>query len=471
MKLELEKTGINQWQIKRQPGMKVEAVIFVKEEMLPQIRDDLSLIQLVQAASLPHLLSPVIGLPDIHEGFGLPIGGVMAATNLVSSGAVGMDINCGVRLLTTPFPYDSKRFAQRGLRVIIQAIEKSVPVGLGSHRKEGLPANLFFEETVIHGAQALLKKGYATQDDISSCEETGKMTGVKLENLSPTAIKRASSQLGTLGSGNHFIEIQQVERILDHPAAAVFGLFPNQICVMIHCGSRALGQQTCLDYSRKFAQVSQKYGLQPPTRNLASLPADSPEGQAYLSAMAGSVNFAFANRQFITHKIRQVFSALFRKEKPELKLVYDVAHNIAKWEIHQGKKVLVHRKGATRVLPPNHPQNPEKYLKTGHPAIVPGSMGASSFVMTGLPAAEKTYFSVNHGAGRRMSRQEAKRTIKKEIFDEQMKEIIYNKPFRVIADEAPGAYKDINLVTDTLVEAGIAKKVVQLKPLAVIKGD
>jgi len=471
MEIQLEKIGTNKWQIKKLPEMKVEAVIYSKEELLDQIRNDLSLVQLAQSASLPNLLSPVVGMPDIHEGFGLPIGGVMAADNLVSSGAVGMDINCGVRLLKTSLVFDPKRFNRDFLKIIIKRIEEVVPTGLGSRRKGGLPGGLSFEGVVIDGLDYLLEKGYATSDDLESCEEYGKITGAKMENLSPQAIKRANDELGTLGSGNHFMEIQVLEKIFDENLAKSFGLFEKQICLMIHCGSRALGQQTCLDYTDKFARVATKYGFTFPTRNLASLPADSPEGQAYLSAMAAAVNFAFANRQLITYQIRQVFSNLFPSEKPKLDLVYDVAHNIAKWETHRNKKVLVHRKGATRALPAKHPQNPRKYLKTGQPAIVPGSMGTHSYVMVGLPAAEETFFSINHGAGRKMSRTEAQRTIKEADFEKTMAGVTYNKPFRVIADEAPQAYKDIDLVTETLVEAKIAKKIAQLRPLAVIKGD
>ncbi|HUW22081.1 MAG TPA: RtcB family protein [Candidatus Bathyarchaeia archaeon] len=471
MDIQLKKIGINQWQIEKQPGMKADVVIFVKEEMLPQIKTDLSLVQLIQSASLPRVISPVIGMPDIHEGFGLPIGGVMATDNLVSSGAVGMDINCGVRLIATNLTYAAARFSRSFLLDLVRAIEKAVPIGLGGKRREGLPKNLTFEEVVTGGVQTLVKKGYATPDDLQSCEEYGQMPGARIEALSSQAVKRASAQLGTLGSGNHFIEIQRLDKIYDPKLAKAFGLFENQITVMVHCGSRALGQQTCLDYTEKFARAAGKYGIEYPTPNLSALPADSPEGQAYLQAMAACVNFAFANRQFITHQIRRIFDASFRKDNLKLMLVYDVAHNIAKWEEHRGKKLLIHRKGATRALPAGHRQNPQKYAQTGHPAIVPGSMGTASFVMAGLPLAEKTFYSVNHGAGRRMSRHEAQRTIKKEEFDQVMKDIVYNKPFRVISDEAPQAYKDINLVTETLVEAGIAQKVARIRPLAVIKGD
>lgn len=469
-KITLKKVGVNEWEIAPFGQMKVKAIVFAKEALLEKIEKDLSLTQLIQAASLPGVISPVIGLPDIHEGFGLPIGGVMATNNLVCAGAVGMDINCGVRLLTSPLRYDPKIFTPSLLRSLSSAIQKVIPIGLGSRQKENLPQGLSFEAVITEGVTALAKKGFADKDDLESTEENGCLSGAKIAALSPQAINRARKELGTLGSGNHFMDIQVLDQIFDPHLATQFGLFKNQICVMVHCGSRALGHQTCLDYTRCFIDNQQKYGLKAPTPNLAALPADSPLGQDYLAAMAASVNFAFANRQLITDRIRQVFLRFFKKEKPHLKLLYDVAHNIAKWEIHRGKKLLVHRKGATRCLPASHPQNPEKYRQTGHPAIIPGSMGTSSFVVVGLPPAEKTYFSTNHGAGRLMSRNEAFRTIKKEAFEEIMKEIVYNLPFRKIADEAPGAYKDINLVIQTTVEAGLVQKVARLRPLAVIKG-
>ena len=317
----------------------------------------------------------------------------------------------------------------------------------------------------------MVETGYGEKEDIKSIEENGQLEDADLKNLSPTAIHRAERELGTLGSGNHFIEIQVLQQIFDEDLAKKWGLFANQICIMIHTGSRALGHQTCIDYTKRFFNEQSKYGIKAPIFNLASLPTDSPTGAAYLSAMAGCVNFAFANRQLITHLVREVFSELLASRNPTLTLLYDVAHNIAKWELHQGKKVLVHRKGATRALPAGHPQNPQHYMDTGHPAIVPGSMGTSSYLMVGLPQAEQTFYSINHGAGRAMSRTKAKKSIKIQDFEEKMGTIIYNKPFYVIADEAPQAYKDIDLVIETLVEAGITKKVAKLRPLAVIKGD
>lgn len=470
MEIKLKNIGINRWQIEKLPGMKAEVIIFVNEEFLEQVKKDLSLTQLVQSASLPKLISPVVAMPDIHEGFGLPIGGIMATDGLVSSGAVGMDINCGVRLLISKLKYEPKQISQEILRLLINKIQREIPIGLGSKHRQQIP-NLSFKEIIIHGAQALIKNNYANPRDIESIEENGRLPGAKLEHLSPKAINRAEKELGTLGSGNHFIEIQILTEIFDKDLADKWGLFLNQICVMIHTGSRALGHQTCLDYTNKFSREESKYGLRAPTYNLASLPADSPVGAAYLSAMAGCVNFAFANRQLITHFVRQVFSEVFRTPDSELRTLYDVAHNIAKWENHHGKDVLVHRKGATRALPAGHPQNPPHYLATGHPAIVPGSMGTSSYVMAGLPAAQESFFSINHGAGRTMSRGQAFRSIRQDDFEEKMGTIIYNLPFHKVVDEAPQAYKDIDLVVETLVEAGLTKKVCQLKPLAVIKGD
>lgn len=450
--------------------MKADVVIYTKKELLEQLKTDRSLEQLVQTASLPKLISPIVAMPDVHEGFGLPIGGVMATDGLVSSGAVGMDINCGVRLLTSRLNHDPQKFSSEARRTLIHSIERGVPVGLGKRRKKpitGLP----LKAVITHGVQALIKKGYGEKEDLESIEENGKLAGADLAHLSAKAIKRSERQLGTLGSGNHFIEIQTLAEVFDEQLAQSWGLFKNQICVMIHTGSRALGHQTCLDYTQRFAQEESKYGIRAPVRNLASLPTDSPTGAAYLSAMAGAVNFAFANRQMISYQVRRAFQFFFKDEAAKLTLLYDVAHNIAKWEEHGGKRVLVHRKGATRALPAGHPQNPNRYLKTGHPSLVPGSMGTSSYVMAGLPAAKETYFSINHGAGRAMSRREAKRTIQQADFEAKMGQIVYNRPFHVIADEAPQAYKDIDLVIETLVEAGIAKKVCRLQPLAVIKGD
>ncbi len=478
MEIKLKNIGVNRWLIEKTAEMKAEAIIYAKKALLEKIYQDKSLEQLIQSASLPKVISPVVAMPDIHEGFGLPIGGVMATDGLVCCGAVGMDINCGVRLLTSQIKYNSDFSSRKFLKLLIKKIEEVIPTGLGGKHRQ-LRINIPIEKLVLNGAEILIKKSYGEPQDLEAIEEKGKLAGADIKNLSSKAIYRAEKEMGTLGSGNHFIEIQVLEKIFDQNLADKWSLFEGQICVMIHTGSRALGHQTCLEYTHKFFKEAAKYGIKVPTHNLAALPVNSPIGAAYLSAMAGCVNFAFANRQLITHFLRQVFLEIFPSYSPHLTLLYDVAHNIAKWEKHkittkskkQATKILVHRKGATRALPAGHPQNPKRYFETGHPAIVPGSMGTSSYIMVGLPQASETYFSISHGAGRIMSRNEAKRKIKLADFERKMSQIVYNKSFEIIVDEAPQAYKDIDIVIETLVEAKIAKKVARLKPLAVIKGD
>lgn len=476
--INLKKIGINKYQLEKIPGMKVDAVIYCKEEMLPQLEKDLSLQQLAEAAMLPDVISPVAGMPDLHEGFGLPIGGVMATTGLISVGAVGMDINCGVRLLTSDLTYNPQQFSPEFLRTLIYKIQREIPVGVGGERRNPLP-RVSLEDVVVGGAEFVIKNGYGLREDLDSIEEGGKLEGARFEALTPKAVKRARQQIGTLGSGNHFIEFQRVEEIFDKEIAQKFGLFKNQFCLMVHSGSRALGHQTCTDYTEIFWNVKDKYKVEIPRKGLAALPLEAAEAQNYFAAMAASVNFAFANRQVMTHSLREIFQEFFKKPDFQLTLLYDVAHNIAKWEEHQlsaisnqsSVKLLVHRKGATRALPAGHPLLPEKFKETGQPAIVPGSMGTASYVLVGTPKAAETFFSVNHGAGRTMSRREAFRTITKDRFEESMEEVIYNLPYNKIADEAPDAYKNIHDVVDTLVEAGITKKIAKLIPLAVVKGD
>jgi len=448
--------------------MQAEVIVYASEKLLKPIQEDRSLEQLVAAACLPEVISPVLGMPDIHEGFGLPIGGVMATNGLVSAGAVGMDINCGVRLLLSQQAYDEKVFTPSLLRQLIEKISQLVPLGLGGqHQKRRL--DLPLEKICREGLSFLLKKGLAQKDDLEKTEENGQMKEAEFSYLSTKAIGRAKNELGTLGSGNHFIEIQKVDRIFDPSTAQAFGLFLNQITVMIHTGSRALGHQTCLDYTQILWREKEKYRLEIPNQGLAALPIITPEGERYFGAMAACVNFAFANRQVITHFVRQVWRETFGNNDP-LALLYDVAHNIAKWESHFGQKVLVHRKGATRALPAGHPQNPPSFAKTGHPALIPGSMGTASYIVVGTAKNKETFHSVNHGAGRTMSRRAAQRNISLSQFEKSMGEIIYNLPFHKVADEAPGAYKDIEEVVEVLVKEGLTEKVARLKPLAVIKG-
>jgi len=465
--------GLNRYRIARQPGMKADAVVFVSPALVSSLYADKALEQLAHAAQLPGVADPVVGLPDIHEGFGLPIGGVMASTadGVISAGAVGMDINCGVRLVRSDLP--ARDFDRPVLRQLMKKIEEFVPTGIGKKgRHKGIGRETF--ERVAHtGVKGVIEQGFGEDRDQEYIEESGFLAGADLGAVSREAVDRGAGQLGTLGGGNHFIEIQEVTGIYDQALAKAFGLFRGQLTVMIHTGSRGFGHQICTDYSKSLLPAAEKYKITLPGKGLACAPVDSPEGKAYYAAMACAVNFAFANRQIIMYDIFRAFSEVLA-ESPRslgLRLVYDVAHNIAKWEEHRGARLLVHRKGATRALPAGHPANPPAYARTGHPALIPGSMGTASYVLVGLSKAKETYFSVNHGAGRTLSRNAAAKTITKEEFDRSMGEVLYNsRNYKELVDEAPPAYKDIEEVVGTLTALEITKKVARLRPLAVIKG-
>lgn len=471
--MELIKEGLNRYRLKSTGQMRVDGVVFVNEHLLPLVKKDKSLQQLANAASLPGVVGRVCGMPDIHEGFGLPIGGVMATSSsgVISAGAVGMDINCGVRLLGTRIP--ASQLKTQNLRKLIERIEDYVPTGVGKKGKNKDITRSIFEEVVHTGSRGLIAEGFGKQDDIEKTEEGGCLSGASLEAVSREAHKRGVVQLGTLGGGNHFIELQVVEEVYDREAGKTFGLSPGLLTVMVHTGSRGFGHQICNDYSKSLLAAAKKYGIELPDRGLACAPVDSQEGKNYYAAMACAVNFAFANRQLITHDLRRAFGDVFGEpwESLGLEMIYDVAHNIAKWEVHGGQKVLVHRKGATRSLPPNHPDNPLFYRSAGHPVLIPGSMGTASYVLVGTGKAAETFYSANHGAGRTLSRTAASKEISREQFEASMGGVIYNsRNYKDLLDEAPGAYKDINQVVDTLAVIGMTRKVARLRPLAVIKG-
>ncbi|MCR4400387.1 MAG: RtcB family protein [Syntrophomonadaceae bacterium] len=471
--MQLERIGPNRYRLPRSGKMRVNGLVYASEALLPHVRSDKSLEQLAHAACLPGVVEPVLGMPDIHEGFGLPIGGVMAVEEggVISAGAVGFDINCGVRLLRTNLRADD--FDKPLLRRLMVAIEDLVPTGSG---KTGLHRGVtqeIFTEVLHHGVQAVIAAGFGRPEDSEHIEENGCLQGADASKVSAQALKRGSGQLGTLGGGNHFIEIQRVDEIFDPQVAAEFGLFAGQLTVMAHTGSRGIGHQIATDYSASHIPAATRYGIELPSKGLACAPIDSPEGKAYFAAMACAVNFAFSNRQFITADVRQAFASVLQRDPREMgfEIVYDVAHNIAKWEVHGGRRLLVHRKGATRALPPGHPANPPAYRKTGHPALVPGSMGTASYVVVGTELAAESFFSVNHGAGRALSRSAAEKAITREQFEAGMGEVLYNtRDFRDVLDEAPQAYKDIDEVVETLVAIGLTRKVARMRPLAVIKG-
>mgnify|MGYP005840981145 FL=1 len=471
--MELKQDGFNRYRLHRRGKMRVDAVIYANEHLLPLLREDKSLEQLANAACLPGVIEPVIGMPDIHEGFGLPIGGVMAvaADGVISAGAVGMDINCGVRLIRSDLL--ARDFNQTLLRRLIDRIEHHVPTGVGKKGKhKGIDSKIF--EAVTHkGVAAIINAGFGSVEDLYRIEENGCLPGADIGAVSREAYSRGAVQLGTLGGGNHFIEIQEVTDIFDAETAGRFGLFAGQLTVMIHTGSRGLGHQVCTDYTKWLAGAAPKYKIELPNRGLACAPIDSPDGRNYYKAMACAVNFAFANRQIIMTDVMRAFNDVVGSAPDEIgmRIVYDVAHNIAKWEEHHGRRVLVHRKGATRALCPKHPANPAVYRDTGHPALVPGSMGTASYVLVGTEKAAETFFSVNHGAGRVLSRTAAEKKITKEEFERAMRDVVYNvRSYKEIVDEAPLAYKDIEQVVSALVDVGITRKVARMIPLAVVKG-
>ncbi|MEK7142723.1 MAG: RtcB family protein, partial [Patescibacteria group bacterium] len=469
-----QQIGNCQWQLPRGDNRQAEIDLFLSKELLEQAQQDDSIKQLIDASKLPGVLSPVVGMPDIHEGYGLPIGGVAAfniGKGVISAGAVGYDINCGVRLIRTNL--SAAKIDKPTLRKLMIKIEEKIPTGIGKKGRRGeLPFSL--EEIVNGGAKKMVAEGFGWQEDLESIEESGQMAGANLAKVSKQAIARGRAQLATLGGGNHFIEIQEIEEIFDIEIANQFGLKKGNISVMVHSGSRGFGHQICSDYLSILMNAAKQENIFIPRRGLAAAPIESVAGKDYFQAMAAAVNFAFANRQLMTHDIREAFEEVFNKNPKndlEMFLVYDVAHNIAKFEEFKGEKILVHRKGATRAFPAGHPMLNEKYYLTGHPAIVPGSMGTPSYVMVGTDEAEKSWYSINHGSGRLMSRKQAFRQITKEDFEKSMGDILYNaRDWRLLADESPLAYKKITEVIDVLVKAGLAKKVAQMKPLAVIKG-
>lgn len=481
-KVPLERVNEYTWRIPRyKPGMRVPGIVFANEELLEKMQTDRTLEQCANVAHLPGIYKYSITLPDGHEGYGFPIGGVAATDydeGVISPGGVGYDINCGVRLLTTNL---SEKDLKPKLAQLADAIFRNVPSGLGSRRKDFRVSTSDLDALVMEGVQWVIDRGLGWDEDASHCEERGCMKNADPDKVSTTAKNRGLAQIGTLGSGNHFLEVQKVDRIYDEKTAKAFGIeFEGQVTVMIHCGSRGYGHQICSDYLRVMERAVHKYKIAIPDRELACAPGNSQEAEDYYGAMACAVNYAFANRQAITHWVRQSFQEVF-KQDPEslgLKLLYDVAHNIAKIEVHkvngETRKVWVHRKGATRAFPPGHPEIPADYQSVGQPVIIPGSMGTSSWVLVGTnKAMELSFGSTAHGAGRMLSRAAAKRRfyggdIKRHL--EQRGIAVRAASAVVLAEEADPAYKNVDIVADVSHKVGIATKVARLVPLAVVKG-
>ena len=471
--MELKKISKNIYEIPKQGNMNVPARIFASEKLIESIKQDKTLQQAINVAQLPGVLNASFALSDAHQGYGFPIGGVAAfdmEKGIISPGGVGYDINCGVRLLKTNL---TKKDILENQDKIADAMFRKIPSGIGRGSKFQLTKDEL-KKILEGGSKYMVKKGYGIESDYLHTEEEGCMKNANSRNVSERAMKRGIGQLGTLGSGNHFLEVQYVDEIFDEEKAKRFGLKKNQITILIHCGSRGLGHQVASDYIKK---MEEKYGIKNlPDRELVNAPIKSQLGKDYISAMSAAMNFAFANRQLITHWVREELKYFFPKSKIEV--VYDVCHNIAKFEeyIIDGKKkiVCVHRKGATRSFGKGRKEIPLAYREIGQPVIIPGSMGTSSYVLIGTKKAEEISFgSTVHGAGRIKSRASALKILNSEEIGKKLESRgikIRTGSMKSLSEEAPEVYKDVDEVVKVVDELGISKKVAKLKPLIVVKG-
>ncbi len=479
----LEKIDNFRWQIPQayKTGMKVPGLIYANEALLPGILNDKAIEQVANVAFLPGIVKHSLAMPDIHWGYGFPIGGVAATdpenNGVIVPGGIGYDINCGVRLVRSNLTLDD---VKPRLEHLVNSLFNNVPSGVGS-RGDIKVSSKEEEEIFIKGAGWAVKKGYGIKEDLEFTEDKGSMEGADPAKVSQRAYERGKDQSGTLGSGNHFLEIQVVDEIYDEKKAGIFGLYKGQVTMMIHSGSRGLGYQICDDYVKSMISCLSKYNINVPDRQLACAPINSPEGKSYIASMKCAANYAWTNRQCLMYLARNVFEKVFNKswQSLGLNLVYDVAHNIAKMEKHKvdGKeKILcVHRKGATRAFPAGHPDIPEAYREAGQPVIIPGDMGTSSYVLAGAQGAmQETFGSACHGAGRCLSRSGAikachGRQIDRELFNKSGI-IVRAKTRDTLAEEAPEAYKDISEVVDVVHGAGLSVKVARMRPLGAIKG-
>ncbi len=479
-KYKIEKIDEYRWRIPREGNMRVDGIVYANETMMEEIQKDESLQQVINVTHLPGIIEHSFGMPDIHWGYGFPIGGVAAFDldeGVVSPGGVGYDINCGVRLLRT----DLQRIEiVHKLDSLVDALFNSIPSGVGSHRKDLKLSHQVEKNVLKNGAKWAVSQGYGTKNDLDHIEENGCISGADPELVSDRALERGKAQLGTLGSGNHFVEVGYVSEVYDTKIAQVLGLEKEGITIVVHTGSRGFGYQVCDDSIRTMIKASKEFHIEIPDRQLCCAPIQSQQGQDYLATMACAANYAFANRQMITHWIKESFERSLNMSPSESKIsvVYDVCHNIAKIEDHivDGKKrpLCVHRKGATRAFPPHHAQTPDAYKGVGQPVLIPGDMGRCSYVLVGTEKAyTSTFGSTCHGAGRVLSRGKAKKLARSRNISRELKEkgILVRADSRATMDEEmPEAYKDVTEVVDVVEHAGISKKVAQLKPLCVIKG-
>ncbi|MEW6716184.1 MAG: RtcB family protein [Chloroflexota bacterium] len=478
---DLKRISDYEWEIPKsfRADMRVPVRIFSTKTLLEEVMQDKSLEQAVNAATLPGLVGKVLVMPDIHQGYGFPIGGVAATRypeGVISPGGIGYDINCGVRLMASQIELGA---AQPHFKQLAMALEKNCPSGVGTKGQLRLSEGEL-DEVCRTGSKWALKKGMATETDVRRTEERGSLAGADPSKVGQRAKQRGRPQLGSLGAGNHFIEVDVVDKVFDPEAARIMGLKEGFLALQVHCGSRGLGHQVCSDYVQEFQNAVRKYGIQLVDRELMCAPLDSPEGQAYLAAMRCAANYAFANRQILAHYVRQAFGEVFagKVDNWQLVQVYDIAHNMGKVEKHvvdgEEIEVCVHRKGATRAFGPGAHGLPPEYREIGQPVLVPGSMGTSSWVLVGTEAnMERTFGSSCHGAGRVMSRQQAKKKVWGATLIEELEASgihVRAGSMPGLAEEAPEAYKDVDMVVETVVGAGIANKVAHLRPLVVIKG-
>lgn len=467
------------WEIPKsyRNDMRVPARIYASKAMLESTFKDRSLQQLVNVTTLPGIQRAALVMPDAHEGYGFPIGGVAATEypdGIISPGGIGYDINCGVRLLFSKLNIND---VKPHMNKLSQKIFDNVPSGVGKAGQFKLSIKEL-DEVLSDGVKWAVTRGYASEEDRRHIESSGYLSDADPRAVSRHAKERGKDQLGTMGAGNHFVEIDRIDEIFDIQIAQQLGLFKEQCVIQIHTGSRGMGHQVATDSLKTMTRVMPKYGVSLPDRELAGVPLSSKEGQEYFKGMCAAANYAWTNRQLITHQIREAWSAVMGQEMGTLSVLYDVAHNIAKVETYeidgQQKKVIVHRKGATRAFPPHHPEIPDIYKATGQPVLIPGSMGTASYVLVGTEGAMKeTFGSTCHGAGRAMSRKKARsempgRQLMNELSIQGV--TIQTKAIHSLAEEAPYAYKDVENVVDVVHNAGIAKKIARLKPLAVIKG-
>jgi tRNA-splicing ligase RtcB len=470
------------WRIPKsyKPQMRVDGLIYASRKLIDLVRSDQAPEQVANVATLPGIQVASLAMPDIHWGYGFTIGGVCATDpeegGVISPGGVGYDINCGVRLMRTNLHYEE---VQPHLQPLVDELFGNVPTGVGRGGKYRFNAKEL-RQLMRDGVSWLKDRGLATDADIEHTEARGRLEGARPDLVSEHALKRGADQCGTLGSGNHFLEVQVVDEIFDDDAARAMGLREGQVCVMIHSGSRGLGYQVCDDALKALRGVPERYGIELPDRQLACAPVNSPEGTRYIGAMRAAANFAWCNRQLLMWQAREVFEAIFGQTWQDLsmELVYDVAHNIAKFEEHRigetDKRVWVHRKGATRAFPAHHPETPAAYQEIGQPVMIPGDMGRASWVLAGQPGSmQQTFGTTCHGAGRVMSRRAAIRHARGRRIDRELAQqgvVARARSWRGLAEEQPEAYKNVDLVVETVHNAGLSRKVARMRPIGVIKG-